>query len=259
MQAVSISGSRSPRLSVITVVRNGEKVINACIDSVLAQGIEDLEYIIIDGASTDRTMDVVRSYGEAISICVSEPDKGLYDAMNKGLRLAKGNFIHFLNSDDRYLNSGVLNSLLPELKDGEVLYGQIVYVEEDGTRRILGQPFLWETELRGSRVPHMSLFVPKACFDEVGEFDLSLRVAADYDIVLRLARRFPMRFLPRPVSEMHAGGFSYQNPYAAFAESRMVATRYGRSRAGSFLDMFLKSFKWWASQNIPRWMWHWLR
>lgn len=248
-----------PRLSVITVVRNGEKVIKGCIDSVLAQGIEGLQYIVIDGASTDGTMEIVRSYGDAISICVSEPDKGLYDAMNKGLRFATGEFVHFLNSDDRYLNSDVLSSVLPKLMDGEVTYGQIVYVEEDGTRRTLGEPFSWKRELRGSCVPHMSLFVPNSCFEEVGQFDLSLRIAADYDLVLRLARRFPMRFLPLPISEMHAGGFSYQNPYASFRESSLVAKRYGRSRRGSFLDFAMKSGKWWLVHNMPSWTWRWLR
>jgi glycosyltransferase involved in cell wall biosynthesis len=91
----------SPSISVITVVRNGASVIADCIDSVLAQQIDGLEYIVIDGASTDGTLEIIRRYGDAISVCISEPDRGLYDAMNKGLRLARGRYIHFLNADDR--------------------------------------------------------------------------------------------------------------------------------------------------------------
>lgn len=247
-----MSHDRQPVLSVVTVVRNGEQHIGRCIESVIAQGIQGLEYIIVDGQSTDGTLEVIERYRDSVSVLISEPDKGLYDAMNKGLRLATGRFIHFLNSDDQYFDDGVLARILPELMDGEVVFGQMKYVEADGSSRLIGQPFSWDEELRASRVPQMALVVPKSCYAEVGEFDLSLRIAADYDMVLRLASKFPMRYLPVPISVMHAGGISYLSPKLAFRESMQVARRYGRGLLPGYGDYYLKRIKWQLSRMLPQ-------
>lgn len=233
-----------PPISVITVVRNGEHVIGACIESVLAQQIEGLEYIIIDGASTDGTINIIRSYGEAISVCVSEPDRGLYDAMNKGLARARGRYVHFLNADDCYYAPDTLRTLLPWLYPGAICHAQMVYVETSGRRRLLGEPFCRMCELRASRMPQPVMFVPRHMYEAVGAFDTKYRIAADYDMVLRLTQRFPTRFIAQPVTVMHAGGLSYQRPDLAFGESLRVARSYGRSCLGSWLDFLLKHAKW---------------
>ncbi|MBC07604.1 glycosyltransferase family 2 protein [Thalassospira sp.] len=233
-----------PFVSVITVVRNGASVIGRCIDSVLAQSIDGLEYIIVDGASTDGTTDIIRGYGNAISTFVSEPDNGLYDAMNKGLSLAQGEVIHFLNADDVYFSTDTLAKLIPELDRNAVCHAQMLYVDMLGKRRLLGEPYSRKRELRASHMPQPVMFVPRRMYCEVGLFDTQYRIAADYDMVLKLTQRFPTRYIEVPVTVMYAGGISYQRPDWAFAESKRIARRYGRSWIGGWFDFLLKHIKW---------------
>lgn len=250
-----MSSSASPLITVITVVRNGEAVIEDCIKSVFAQNTPNLEYIVIEGASTDRTLEIIKRYQDKITKIVSEPDKGLYDAMNKGLANASGKYIHFLNADDRYFNDQVLAEILPKLDESTVCYGQMKYIDMDGQASLLGQPFDWHAELRGSRVPQMALIVPRHCYATVGKFDLSLRIAADYDMVLRLAKQFPIKHIEIPISIMHAGGISYQRPDLAFRESMLVARRYGRSILASRWDFALKHLKWFVARRLSgKWL-----
>lgn len=213
-------------ISVITVVRNAEATIERCIRSVIAQGIPDLQYIVIDGCSTDGTPEILHRYSAAIDVLVSEVDSGLYDAMNKGLALARGRLIHFLNADDLYADSGALRRMLDAANVDAVYYGQMRYVDGDRVR-CLGSPFSLAREIRKSTVPQPALFVPRQFYDEVGGFDLSLRIAADYDMVLRLARQYPVRFIPTVVTEMHAGGVSYSRPDLTFREAMAVSIRHG--------------------------------
>lgn len=240
-----------PLISVITVVRNGASVIAECIESVLAQGIESLEYIIVDGASTDGTLEVIRRYGDAISLCISEPDSGLYDAMNKGLRLARGRYIHFLNADDRYVESHTLRKLLPQLDENTVCYGAMIYQEEDGRQRCLGAPFSWDRELIESHIPQPALFVPSKLYRELGEFNLEYRIAADYDMVLRLARRFPVRFVDQPVTLMMAGGISYTQMGSTFKEAARVSIRHGRPVLAARLTYLRHMLTWQIARRLP--------
>ena len=243
--------STAALITVITVVRNGAEVIADCIESVLGQQIEGLEYIIIDGASTDGTPEVIQRYGDAISVCISEPDRGLYDAMNKGLRLARGRYIHFLNADDRFVAPDTLSRLLPQLDESTVCYGAMIYQEADGLKRRLGSPFSWSRELIESHVPQPTLFVPSQLYREVGEFDLNYRIAADYDMVLRLARRFPVRFVDQPVTLMMAGGISYIHMGQTFKESAMVSIRHGRPRVATYATYCRHILTWQLSLRLP--------
>ena len=246
-----MSQSQSPIISVITVVRNGAAVIADCIDSVLAQKITGLEYIVIDGASNDGTQDIVRCYGDAISVCISEPDQGLYDAMNKGLRLARGRYIHFLNADDRYVATDTLRQLLPRLDENTVCYGAMIYQEEDGRQRRLGAPFSWERELVESHIPQPTLFVPTLLYREVGEFDLKYRIAADYDMVLRLVKHFPVRFVDQPVTLMMAGGVSYTQMGRTFKEATRVSVSHGRPVALAYLTYMRHMITWQIARRLP--------
>lgn len=241
----------APYISVITVVRNGVSVIAGCIESVLAQRIENLEYIVVDGASTDGTLEIIRRYGDAITVCISEPDSGLYDAMNKGLRLARGRFIHFLNADDRYVAPDTLHKLLPQLDENAVCYGAMIYQEEDGRQRRLGSPFSWDRELKESHIPQPALFVPGHLYREAGEFNLEYRIAADYDMVLRLARRFPVRFVDQPVTLMMAGGISYTQMGRTFKEAAQVSIHHGRPVLAARLTYLHHMLKWQIARRLP--------
>lgn len=240
-----------PVITVITVVRNMRSVIGRCIDSVLAQKIDGLEYIIIDGASTDGTLDVIRSYGAAITKVVSEPDRSLYDAMNKGLRLARGKYIHILNADDHYVASDTLEKLLPQLEEDKACYGQMIYQDERGNQRELCGPYSWEKEIVASRIPQPTFIAPKALYDQVGEFDINYKIAADYDLILRMCERFPVKFIPQPVTMMHTGGLSYRQMKLSFKEAAVVSQRHGRSFLASRLTYCKRMLKWQIARQLP--------
>jgi glycosyltransferase involved in cell wall biosynthesis len=233
-----------PPLTVITVVYNAKDNIEGCIESVLAQKIHGLEYIIIDGGSTDGTLDVIKRYDGKITRLISERDSGLYDAMNKGLKLATGRFIHFLNSDDRYASSQVLASIIPKLDPAAMCYGQMHYIDGDLPLKLLGRPFEWSEELRASSVPQPVMFVSPELYRQVGEFDTSLRIAADYDMVLRLAGRFPVKYIAEPVTTMYSGGLSYTRPDLTFSEAMQVSQRHGLSATQARLIYWRRWLKW---------------
>ena len=239
------------KISIVTVAYNAAHTIGDTLASVAAQTHPDIEHIVVDGASTDNTLAVVERQGGRVARLISEPDKGIYDAMNKGLNLAKGRFIHFLNADDRYFEPRTLSRLLPELSEDAIAYGQLVYQEEDGTRRLLGAPFSWDRELRESHVPQPTLFVPRRCYQDVGGFDTSYRIAADYEMVLRLTRRFPIRYVEQPVTVMHAGGISHRRMGLAFLEASRVSRSHGRSAIASRLTYFRRILKWQVARMLP--------
>ena len=244
-----------PPISVITVVRNAVSHIGECIESVLAQKIERLEYIIIDGVSTDGTIDVIRSYGDCITHFVSEPDNGLYDAMNKGLSIASGKFIHFLNADDRYAEADSLRKLLPKLNTDFICHAQMIYVDEVGNKRLLGKPYNRLQELKASHMPQPVMFVPRSMYKTVGIFDINYQIAADYEMVLRLTQYFETCYIPQPVTIMKAGGISFQRPDLAFKESMYVARIHGRSWFASRYDFYLKHTKWFIKRFVIRFWW----
>ena len=233
-----------PTLSVVTVVRNAEAVIEGCIQSVLAQNIVGLEYILIDGASSDKTLDIAQKYSNSITKIVSEPDLGLYDAMNKGLRYANGKFIHFLNADDRYYRDDTLKNLLPKLNPNAINYAKLLYVETNGEKKHLGAPFSWKTELRVSTIPQPTLFVAKDIYEQIGELNLSYKIAADYDMILRLVKHYPANYIDMPTTIMNAGGLSYRHMGQAFLEARNISIKHGRSTIGAYITYFIRMLKW---------------
>lgn len=181
------------RISIITVCYNSSKTITRTIESVLSQNDVQLEYLIIDGASKDNTVPIAESYrqlfeSKGVSYIVnSEPDKGIYDAMNKGVRLASGDIIGILNSDDYYSSSNVLCTVIKgfETNKTETLYGNLLYVKE-------GKPFRYwrsgnfHTFKHGWMPPHPAFFVTKEAYQKYGLYRLDCGVNADYEFMLRL-------------------------------------------------------------------------
>lgn len=203
------------KISIITVVYNNHKTIKTAIDSVLGQSYKDLEYIIIDGKSTDGTMDIIHSYGNAISKVVSEPDMGIYDAMNKGITHCTGDVIGILNSDDVYADPHVLNEVMklfiqdPEL---DILYGDLVYVKNNDLNEVVRRwtsksyyPAFFED---GHVPPHPSLFIKREVYNQVGLFNLTMQLAADYEFMLRVFKlnRYKSRYINRLFVKMRLGG-----------------------------------------------------
>ena len=204
------------KLSIITVCFNSAATIRDAVDSVLAQQGVDLEFIVIDGQSTDDTVQILKRYGDRITHLVSEPDQGMYDAMNKGVALATGDVVGILNSDDFYADHFVLVEVMAAFVDESVdcVYGDLDYVAVEDTDRVVRDwrsgPFRPGLFARGWHPPHPAFFVRRAVYEAVGGFDLSLRIAADYEFMLRVLHKYRCRvaYLPAVLVKMRIGGAS---------------------------------------------------
>ncbi|MEH6559644.1 MAG: glycosyltransferase family 2 protein [Oceanicoccus sp.] len=181
------------KISIITVCRNSELTIRDCIESVIAQNHHDIEYIVVDGASTDGTMRVIREYSEYISSMVSQPDKGIYDAMNKGLGIATGDVIGFLNSDDFYQDNSVLSEVIDCFQRSprsDLVIGDVVFVQPDNLERVVRyyssagfKP--WKLRF-GFMPPHPATFITREAYQRVGCYSLGYQISADYEMFVRL-------------------------------------------------------------------------
>lgn len=181
------------KISIITVAYNSSATIETTLDSVQAQGYPKLEYIVVDGGSTDATLDVVRKYPELVTQLISEPDRGIYDAMNKGVQRATGEVVGILNSDDFYRHSRVLEEVAvafaadPAL---EVLLGDVDFVSDEDlnkpvrTYRATGfRPWMFRL---GLMPPHPAVFVRKSTYERAGLYKLGYKIAADFDFLTRV-------------------------------------------------------------------------
>ncbi len=204
------------KISIITATYNSEKTVKDTIESVLSQKHKDIEYIIIDGDSNDSTVSIVKSYGNKITKFISEPDKGIYDAMNKGISLATGDIVGILNSDDIFFNDEVLVSVNDVFKNTEtdVLYGDIVYVDKYDVGKVVRHWISRECKpkdmLKGWHPPHPSFFVKKSLYNKCGVFDLSFRISADFELMLRFIEKCKARtkYLKKTLVKMRMGGAS---------------------------------------------------
>ena len=204
----------NPLVSIITVVYHGEKHIEQTVQSVLNQTYKNIEYIVIDGGSTDATIDILRKYDRKIACWVSEPDKGIYDAMNKGIGCATGEVIGILNADDRYHDAQVLHDVLEAFRSDsavDAVYGDLVYVDGDRVVRYWrgGRPHMIKYYL-GWIPPHPTFFVRREVYEESGVFDTQFPIVADYEFMLRTLVRYRINivYIPRVLVRMAVGGAS---------------------------------------------------
>lgn len=173
-------------VSIITVSYNAAKTIEQTIRSVINQTYDSIEYIIIDGGSTDGTVDIIKKYEDQITYWVSEPDKGIYDAMNKGIAHAKGDIIGIINSDDWY-EIDAIEQVVQYYEEGEKVYhGAIRNYQEDGVTFITPATKSLERLKRGMVVNHPAMFVNKEVYERYGAFSLEYRIAADWDFTLKV-------------------------------------------------------------------------
>ena len=183
-----------PKFSIITVTYNAGSVLEDTIQSVITQSYKNVEYIIVDGGSKDRTLDIVRQYLDRISIVVSEPDQGLYDAMNKGIRLATGDYLCFLNAGDELHEDDTLLQMVHSLPAGplpDVLYGETAIVDEEGhflrmRRHAAPERLTWKSFRKGMMVCHQAFFARR---ELAVPYDLRYRFSADFDWCSRILKK----------------------------------------------------------------------
>jgi glycosyltransferase involved in cell wall biosynthesis len=204
------------KVSIITVAFNAFNTIRVALESVLAQDYTNLEYIVVDGGSGDGTQDIINEYSHKITKFISEPDKGIYDAMNKGIQLSTGDFIAFLNADDFYGHDKVISLVAKALHESsaDVLYGDLVYVDKEDTNKIVR---FWKSGdykpgdfLGGWMPPHPTFFARRDLFILYGNFNLKLKSSADYELMLRFIhiKKAKVAYLPEVLVKMRIGGAS---------------------------------------------------
>ena len=200
-------------ITIITIVRNQQNFIEETIKSVLLQEVPNLEYIVIDGASTDGTLDVIHKYKDQISKIVSEKDDGIYDAINKGIKMAKFPIIGLINSSDIYV-SGILQKVVEFYykQPTDIVYGDILFREDELTESFMTVGHANHEKLNQSMsLFHPSTFISKNVYESFGLYDLKYSSASDYDFLLRLyLNNFRFRYFPEVVSVFRKGGMSGQ-------------------------------------------------
>jgi glycosyltransferase len=204
------------KVSIITAVRNGAEIIEQCIKSVCDQSFKNIEYIIIDGNSTDGTLEIIRKYQSKISNWVSEPDNGIYDALNKGMKMATGDIIGFLHADDFYANDIVIELVVSHMTKHNVnsCYGDLEYVSNKNTEKVIrywkSGPYRDGLFQKGWMPPHPTFFVRKEIYKKYGGFNTDLRIAADYELMLRFIARNKVttHYIPKVLVNMRTGGNS---------------------------------------------------
>lgn len=195
------------RVSVITIVYNGEKFLEQTIQSVLTQSYKNIEYILIDGGSTDGTLDIIRKYDSRIAYWKSEPDKGISDAFNKGIALATGDLVGILNADDWYEPEAVAR-IVAKYEPDSVLHGNKQYWNEDGGKAHQARPNLDVLPLEMS-LNHPTVFVSKSLYNRYGVFDLDYKLAMDYHLLLRFyAAGAKFIHVDHIITNMRLGGVS---------------------------------------------------
>lgn len=216
------------KISIITATWNSAATVEHAILSVASQHYPDLEHIIVDGNSSDKTLPIIFRHEDKITKLVSEPDHGIYDAMNKGIALSSGEIVGILNSDDFYADSNVLKKVARVFEcDGvDTCYGDLIYVHPVDIKRVIrywksGQydadNFYW-----GWIPPHPTFFVRRSVYDRYGCFNLALGIASDYEITIRflLKHRVSTAYIPEILVHMRAGGASN-----AFLKGRLKTMR----------------------------------
>ncbi|WP_270795484.1 glycosyltransferase family 2 protein [Aeromonas sp. QDB11] len=203
------------KVSIITVCYNSEKTIEDTIRSVAGQTYKDIEYIIVDGGSTDQTNEIVKKYSDIVSVHISEKDSGLYDAMNKGIKLATGDVIGILNSDDFFVSDNSLAELMDGFSspDIDAVYSDLVYVESANTNnvtRLYSSKIFKKSLIKfGMMLPHPTFYAKKHIYDNYGLYKLNYRVAADFEFIARcVMNNITLHRVPSITVKMREGGIS---------------------------------------------------
>jgi glycosyltransferase len=245
------------KISIVTVTLNNAATVGDTLRSVEGQTYGDIDHVIVDGASTDETLSTVRAQGRRVSRVVSEPDGGIYDAMNKGARLASGEMIGFLNADDVLAYPGAIAAVAAAAQESAVdaVFGDLQYVDKHKPDRVVrrwhGGEFALPRLAWGWMPPHPTFYVRRTQLLSLGGFDASLKIAADYDFMLRYLARPGIRahYVPEVLVRMRSGGASNRSIKALANKSREDLLALRRNRVGGLGTLLCKNLR-----KLPQFM-----
>jgi glycosyltransferase involved in cell wall biosynthesis len=226
------------KISVITTTYNSASTIEDTIQSVLEQDYKNIEYIIVDGVSKDNTLEIVGKYKDNIATVISEKDRGIYDALNKGIKAATGDIVAILHSDDFYIDKYVLSKVAKAFEESkaDTVYGDLYYVDKDDTNKVVRKwvsgKYKHGMFLNGWMPPHPAFFVSKAAYDKLGVYSLEFKTAADYELMLRFLHKCKVStsYINEYLVKMRTGGesnSSVKNRLNANQEDRKAWTMNG--------------------------------
>lgn len=226
-------------ISIVTTTYNSQDTIEQTLESVLAQSYKDIEYIVVDGCSTDNTLNIIKEYEprfEGKLRYVSEPDKGIYDAFNKGIKMATGDIVGILNSDDHYTSNDILESVANNIEGYDAVYADVHFVKPSNPTKVVRyyssamfRPF-W---LRFGFMPaHPSFYVRMSVYEKVGLYSLDYKIASDFDMMVRMFHNYHIKakYLKKDFVTMLTGGMStknYQNRILITKEDVKACRRNG--------------------------------
>ena len=247
-----------PLVSIITAVYNGEKYLEKTIKSVLAQSYENIEYIIIDGSSTDGTIDIIKKYEDKISYWVSEKDSGVYEAMNKGLKVARGDYIAILNADDYYTSDAIdlsIKKIIETKSDYSI--ANVDYVDTKAIIRPI-YPLKENYVYQEMPYPHVSAVVSSKVYVAVGLFDEKFKIAGDHDMALRIhLQGYKACYIDKVIAHLEEGGIS--SGVDSNRESLMVSIKNGKNKIsawGTYLNQIVKVS---IAKVLPIFLFKWIQ
>jgi glycosyltransferase involved in cell wall biosynthesis len=238
------SSAARPLVSVVTVLFNGRPYVEGCLESVLGQDYPNKEHIVIDGGSADGTLDVLRRYDDRIAYWKSEPDGGVYDAWNKGVGEARGEWICFLGVDDEFLPGAIsaYMELAARHPEAEYLSSRVRWVHPSGYERTLGGEWSWRRFSRFMCTAHVGSMHRRSLFARLGNYDTSYRIVADYELLLRAREHLKTAYMPRITAVMRAGGIS-DSAVSLEEQARAKVNSGGRNRVRAALELRVANAK----------------
>ena len=239
------------KLTLITATFNSASTIKTCLDSVVFQNYNDLEYLIIDGKSSDDTLNIVKDYQQKYPYIklISEKDYGIYDALNKGLKLTTGDVVGFVHSDDLLANNHIISDIVSKLQNEQLdgVYGDLQYVDKVDLNKLIR---LWKScafklsLLKQGWMPaHPTLFLKKEVYEKHGLFDLTYKIAADYDFILRVFKDNSLKFgyLPKVFTKMRVGGASNRSIKNIIQKTKEDYRAISSNQLGGILTIIRKN------------------
>jgi glycosyltransferase involved in cell wall biosynthesis len=237
------------KISIITATYNSASTIKECIESVNAQTYKNIEHIIIDGASKDNTLEIINNLPNRVTKIVSEPDKGIYDAMNKGIKAATGDVIGILNSDDFFTSDNIIEIVVENFKncDIDALYGDVHFVNPDDITksvRYYSSAIFKPSLFRFGFMPaHPSFYMKRECYEKYGLYSLDYKIASDYDLLIRYLHRekIKYKYINKDFVTMRTGGVSTENFNSIVTLNKEIVRTC--KKYGIYTNLFILSFK----------------